>query len=137
MRVDSALEAYREDHLIGIKTGAARHTQLARIVAPFSRHPMHEIDNVTLSNALGRWKGGTRNRYRAALTHFLKWGRAHGYIELHPTLLPGKEAPRDNVIPLDRLRALYNIAERMEYPWSAYGRLLILGNTGDESVGAE
>ncbi|AXI55619.1 hypothetical protein C1J05_14905 [Sulfitobacter sp. JL08] len=126
VRVDLALEAYREDHLTGLRTGSERYTQLARIVAPFSHRQMHEIDNVTLSNVLGRWKGGTRNRYRAAVTHFWKWGRAYGYTTLHPTLLAGKETSRDDVLSVRLLRTLYHHAGRMDEPWATYGRLLIL-----------
>ncbi len=126
MFVFDALEAYRADHLDDLKHGAERYRQLARIVAPFSRLPMHEIDNVTLTNTLGQWTGGTRNRYRAAITHFWKWGRAYGYATLQPTLMAGKEVHRDQVLSMPQLRALYHQADRMDEPWATYGRLLIL-----------
>ncbi|MEP5169230.1 MAG: hypothetical protein ABJQ23_19950 [Shimia thalassica] len=132
MRIDTALEQYKIDHLDTIKTGDERHRQLVRILESFSCSEMHEVTNPDLTRVLGTFSGSTRNRYRAALTHFWKWGRAHGYCDLHPTLMPGKETPRDNVLSMAQLRTLYRMATYKEdMMWSTYGRLMILTGQRD------
>ncbi|GAB5438259.1 tyrosine-type recombinase/integrase [Falsiruegeria mediterranea] len=126
MRIYAALIHYKTDHLDHIKTSAARRVQLTRILENNSSSGMHTVSNVDLNSALSQWKGATRNRYKAALTHFWKWGRAHGYTDLHPTLLAEREQPRDQVLSMTQLRTLYRHAEYFEPHWALYGRLLIL-----------
>ncbi len=126
MRIDTALTDYKTDHLDGIKSGAERHKQLLRVLESISCSHMNEVTNVDLTSCISRWKTSTRNRYRAAITHFWKWGRAHGYTDLIPTLMPAKEQPRDNVLSLDQLRQLYRVTDRQGDTWSVYGKLLIL-----------
>jgi integrase len=126
MRIDDALTQYKTDHLDTLKGGAERLKQLNRVLEPYSSSDMHTVSNVDLTKAIGRWQGSTRNRYRAALTHFWKWGRANGYTDLYPTLLPGKEKPRDAVLSMDQLRELYRSADFMPSPWNIYAQLMIL-----------
>jgi len=126
VRIDTALAEYNTNHLTTLATGAERFLQLDRILHSHMQIGMHDISNADLSRALNRWSGATKNWYRAALTHFWKWGRSLGYADLHPTLLPGKESSRDEVLSINQLRSLYSVADRQGLDWLTYGKLLIL-----------
>ncbi len=126
MRVDHALERYKTDHLDTIRTGAERLIQLNRVLSKHLPDHMSSITNADMSDMLSRWSGATRNRYRSALTHFWKYGRAMGWTDLHPTLMGGKEQPRDQVLSIRQLRSLYDTAPYQGRAWSQYGQLLIL-----------
>ncbi|MBT3142867.1 hypothetical protein [Falsiruegeria litorea] len=46
---------------------------------------------------------------------------AHGYTDLHPTLMPGKENPRDTVLSLEQLRVSYRVtAYKEDVHWTSY-----------------
>jgi integrase len=75
--------------------------------------------------ALSRWNGATRNRYRAAITHFWRWARQREYAELRPELEGAKEQSRDAVLDLPTIRRLYEVAPARG-DWQGFCRLLIL-----------
>lgn len=120
-----ALDEYAQDHLRGLGTGAERERQLRRVLGPHLNQSLPSISQRDLSQALGRWTGATRNRYRSALTHFYRWARAHGHVDLNPTFMGAREVSRDEVMSLDQVRRLLKTAERRG-PWGAFGKLLIL-----------
>ncbi len=126
MLINNALTQYKTEHLDTIKTGAERFTQLSRVLSGRMSDHMSSITTADMSAMLSRWSGATRNRYRSALTHFWKYGRSLGWTDLHPTLMGGKEQPRDNVLTIAQLRALYEAAPYQGQAWAQYGRLLIL-----------
>ncbi len=126
MLIKHALERYKTDHLDTLKTGAERYKQLCRILQTFQSQEVSTITNGDLSNVLSGWKTATRNRYRSALTHFWRYCRANDWTGLVPTMMPAREAPRDQVLSLDQLRALYEAAPYQGQAWSQFLRLLIL-----------
>ncbi|WP_425080385.1 tyrosine-type recombinase/integrase [Ruegeria arenilitoris] len=126
MLIRDALARYKIDHLDQLKHGGERLTQLERVLESNSCSDMHTITNSDLSDALSRWKTSTRNRYRAAVTHFWRYGRANDWTTLVPTILPARETPRDQVLTLDQLRRLYDCAPYQGKAWSQFLQLLIL-----------
>lgn len=126
MRVRDALERYKTDHLDALKNGRERYLQLARCLRKYQNKSVSELTNADLSDSVKRWSGGTRNRYRAAITHFFTYCRSHDWTVLQPTILPGKEKPRDVVLSLDQLRALYRAAPYQGKEWAQFLQLLIL-----------
>ncbi len=95
MLTKDALKLCSEKHLSDLKFGDERLRQLNRALGKFSRRELHMIKQKELTDALSQWQGATCNRYRSALLHFWRWARSEGLIDLNPTFMPGKEAPRD------------------------------------------
>ena len=133
MKVSAALKKYKLRHLDGLTTGAERYKQLRRLLEKYSRREMHKLTNRDLTAALNQWSGGTRNRYRSAVTHFWKWAASEGLTTLNPVLMPGKENPRDRYLSLGQLRELYAAAD-LRGDWAGYGRLLILTGQRNSDV---
>ncbi|WP_299901512.1 tyrosine-type recombinase/integrase [uncultured Ruegeria sp.] len=126
MLIRDALARYKIDHLDQLKHGGERLTQLERALESNSCSHMHTITNSDLSDALSRWKTSTRSRYRAAVTHFWRYGRANDWTTLAPTILPARETPREQTLTLDQLRALYEAVQYQGKPWRQFLQLLIL-----------
>lgn len=69
------------------------------------------------------------NRVLSILKRFFGWTLERGYIEASPVAgitPPSKEKSRDRVLSEDELRAIWNAAPLLKYPFGDYFRLLIL-----------
>ena len=123
--VASVLKRYEREHLATIATGEERARQLRRILASHLGKPMAAVGQRELMAALDGWRGATRNRYRACLTHFWKWARQRGLATLRPELDGHREASRDVTLSLDQLRTLWATAPARG-DWRGFCRLLIV-----------
>lgn len=122
--VNTILATYAKEHLSRLATGEERERQLRRVLHAFVNRPMGSVGQRELIAALDRWEGPTRNRYRAALTHFWRWARQRGLTDLRPELDGHREVSRDVVLSLDQLRALWAAAPARG-DWQGFCRLLI------------
>src|SRR5215204_1536270 len=69
------------------------------------------------------------NRALAAIKKLFAWSRDRGYIEHHPIdrlKPPGKEIARDRILADRELAALWEVAEKIDYPFGPAIQLLIL-----------
>lgn len=121
--IKNALTEYQADHLSTLRHGGERLRQLERIFAHF--HDMDEVNQRDLTLVLSQWKGGTYNRYVAALTHFFRWCRLREYTTLRPEFMRRRETSRDDVLTLPMLRRLYAVADHRG-DWAGFCRQLIL-----------
>ena len=131
--VSSVLDTYEQLHLTNLRTGAERRKQLNTALAKYLDHPISKlerrdfqafIDKVASSGSLVH-----ANRYKAALSAFAGFAWRRGYTEhnigagLSNAL---REKPRDRVLSLDEVRAIYDAAEFLSPLWKPCIRLLIL-----------
>ena len=124
LTVNQLLEQYRGDHLTDLKSGQERYRQLRRI---FADNPaLGELSSPMLNRLLSNWSGATRNRYRAAVSHFLRWCRQHGHCDLRPELAGGREKPRDAVLSVGQVQSLYRSVQTLSPRWRPFCALLVL-----------
>ncbi len=124
VQIKDCLIEYRAEHLSGIRSGEERYGQLQRLLSDF--RTFDQLNSPKLNQRLGGWTGATRNRYRAALNHFLRWSRGMGYTDLRPDLFGGRETPRDAVLSLKQCQALYETVPELSPRWRPFCALLML-----------
>jgi len=85
--------------------------------------------NRILDSIMAEGKPYRANRALAAIKKLFAWSRDRGYIEHHPIdrlKPPGKEIARDRILSDRELAALWEIAEKIGYPFGPAIQLLIL-----------
>lgn len=131
--VSAVLDTYEQLHLANLRTGVQRRKQLDTALAKYLGKPISKlerrnfqsfIDQVAATGSLVH-----ANRYKAALSAFAGFAWRRGYTDqnigagLSNAL---REKPRDRVLSLDEVRAIYDAAEFLSPLWRPCIRLLIL-----------
>lgn len=131
--VSSVLDIYEQLHLANLRTGAERRRQLDTALSKHRDTPISKlerrnfqafIDQVAATGSLVH-----ANRYKAALSAFAGFAWRRGYTDqnigagLSHAL---REKPRDRVLSLQEVRAIYDAAEFLSPLWRPCNRLLIL-----------
>lgn len=131
--VSAVLDKYEQLHLTNLRTGKERRKQLNTALAKYMDTPISKlerrnfqsfIDQVAATGSLVH-----ANRYKAALSAFSGFAWQRGYIDQNigaglPNAL--REKPRDRVLTIDEVRAIYDAAEFLSPLWKPCIRLLIL-----------
>ena len=102
----------------------------ARRSAPHLDRPVADLTSIDLQRIIDAkattTSAATANRIRAALVHFAKWCWLRGHLPEHigaKTTKAGKEKPRDRVLSLDEVRAIYAATFDLLPVWGATYRL--------------
>ena len=82
-----------------------------------------------LDSIMAEGKPYRANRALASIKKLFAWSRDRGYIDHHPIdrlKPPGKEIARDRILSDRELAALWEVAEKIGYPFGPAIQLLIL-----------
>jgi len=132
--VADAIDLYSKLHLRpNLRTAAERERQLR---AALGRHADRAIGDLTridlqriIDTKAASTSAATANRIRAALIHLARWCWERGHIAEHVgagTTRAGRETPRERVLALDEVRAIYRATFAVGPIWGAMFRVLIL-----------
>ena len=133
--VSAIVEEYAERHLRRNLKSAAWIERLLRrtVVADWGGRPMRSItkaDVIRLVDGLAdRGAGVMANRTLQLVGRFFAWAVKRSIIETSPAAgiaLPHKEQSRDRVLDDHELAAIWTTAERLDWPWAQYIKLLVL-----------
>ena len=131
--VDDVLAKYEQLKLSNLRTGAERMRELRKALSEVLDQPISELSRATLQDAIDTKAEAGRlvyaNRIRAYLRAFTKWAYGREYLQEDVGQridAATKEAPRDRVLSLDEVRAIYHASFELGPIWGAIVRLLIL-----------
>lgn len=132
--VKTILDRYDEMHLAQLRTGKQRRKQIEVAFGNRLGDPMNKVERRHLQEFIDKVAGkGTKvlaNRYKAAISAFTSFAWKRGYIDQNIgaglAKAPGKEKPRDRLLTLTEVRAIYDAAGLLSPLWTPIIRLLIL-----------
>lgn len=132
--VRAILDRYDEMHLAQLRTGKQRRKQLEVAFGTRLDDPLNKVERRHLQEFIDKVAGkGTKvlaNRYKAAISAFTAFAWKRGYIDHNIgaglAKAPGKEKPRDRLLTLNEVRAIYDAAALLSPLWTPIIRLLIL-----------
>lgn len=132
--VRTILDRYDEMHLAQLRTGKQRRKQIEVAFGNRLDDPMNKVERRHLQEFIDKVAGkGTKvlaNRYKAAISAFTSFAWKRGYIDHNIgaglAKAPGKEKPRDRLLSLTEVRAIYDAAGLLSPLWTPIIRLLIL-----------
>lgn len=132
--VRTILDRYDEMHLAQLRTGKQRRKQIEVAFGSRLDDPMNKVERRHLQEFIDKVAGkGTKvlaNRYKAAISAFTSFAWKRGYIDHNIgaglAKAPGKEKPRDRLLTLTEVRAIYDAAGLLSPLWTPIIRLLIL-----------
>lgn len=132
--VKTILDRYDEMHLAQLRTGKQRRKQIEVAFGNRLDDPMNKVERRHLQEFIDKVAGkGTKvlaNRYKAAISAFTSFAWKRGYIDHNIgaglAKAPGKEKPRDRLLTLTEVRAIYDAAGLLSPLWTPIIRLLIL-----------
>lgn len=133
LSVRSALEAYNSLHLQPtLRTAAERRRQLEHALSPHIDEPLEELSRVDLQQVIDK-KAKTApvaaNRIRAGLSAFIGWCWRRGYVDSNfalATTRAAREIPRERVLAILELQAIWSAAGQIGDVWGPYLKLLLL-----------
>ncbi len=134
MTVADAVDHYARIHLRpNLRTAGERERQLRSALAAHLGRPIGDLTRLDLQRAVdcksAEGRLGAANRIRAAPVHFAKWCWQRGYIAEHVgagTTRARRETPRDRVLSLDEVRAVYAGTFELGPLWGPLFRLRLL-----------
>ena len=132
--VRTILDRYDEMHLAQLRTGKQRRKQIEVAFGSRLDDPLNKVERRHLQEFIDKVAGkGTKvlaNRYKAAISAFTSFAWKRGYIDHNIgaglAKAPGKEKPRDRLLTLTEVRAIYDAAGLLSPLWTPIIRLLIL-----------
>lgn len=133
MTLGAVLDLYLDAHVRpNLRTARERELQLRNALGPHLDKPAEELARRDLHAAIDAKTRTGRveaNRVRAALLHFTKWAAGREYL---PTDVgagipkPTKEVPRDRVLSIEEVRAIYAACGELGDPFGPLLRVLVL-----------
>ncbi|WP_280638086.1 integrase family protein [Shimia sp. R11_0] len=127
------LDDYEQKHLVQLRTGKERRRQLDNALEKHFRKPISSLERRELQAFIdGVADSGAKvlaNRYKAALSAFTGFAWRRGYTEQNVGAglsNATRERPRDRVLSLKEVRAIYEASEFLSPLWKPLIRLLIL-----------
>lgn len=131
--VRMVLDEYEKRHLAQLRTGKDRRKQLEAALAKHLDKPIIKLERQHLRDFVEKIaESGTliaANRYRAALSAFATYAWKRDLIDQNIGAgLPSatREKPRDRLLTLNEVRAIYDAAGLLSPLWTPIIRLLIL-----------
>jgi integrase len=131
--VAQVLDLYVSMHLKELRTGHEREQQLRWALARCLSNPIGKLNRQDLQTAIdakaAEGRAYAANRVRAALTAFTKWAWERSHLPDNVgagTRRAAKEKPRERVLSLDEVRAVWQATYSMGDLWGPFLRLLIL-----------
>jgi integrase len=132
--VRTILDRYDEMHLAQLRTGKQRRKQIEVAFGSRLDDPLNKVERRHLQEFIDKVAGkGTKvlaNRYKAAISAFTSFAWKRGYIDHNIgaglAKAPGKEKPRDRILSLTEVRAIYDAAGLLSPLWTPIIRLLLL-----------
>ncbi|ACM02186.1 tyrosine-type recombinase/integrase [Cereibacter sphaeroides] len=131
--VADVVEAHRALHLANLRSQRDRLRTLKEALAPHMDQPVRELRRADLQAAIDRKAAAgaliQANRTKAALSKFAKFAWQRGYTDDHIGLGLEKavqEQPRDRVMSLEEVRAVYDATFQMGSLWGPLVRMLVL-----------
>jgi integrase len=131
--VAQVLDLYAGLYLKQLKTAGERERQLQWALADHLSKPIGGLQRHDLQAAIDakafEGKLGAANRIRAALIAFARWAWERGHLPEHigaGTKRAAKEKPRERVLSLGELRAVWQATHVMGDLWGPFLRILIL-----------
>ncbi|MTJ04530.1 MAG: DUF4102 domain-containing protein [Sediminimonas qiaohouensis] len=131
--VREVLEKYATLQLSQLKSGSERGRQLQQSLDAWLDLPTGELQQRHLQKIVDahtqRGKLTMANRVRSALRAFTKWAYQREYLDRDIGVnlsKPHKEKPRERVLSLEEIRAIYRATEELSGLWKPLFRLLIL-----------
>jgi len=131
--VAAVLDIYEQLHLANLRTGAERRKQLNTALAAYMDTPIAKLERRNLQSFIDKVAASGSliyaNRYKSALSAFagFVWKRSYTEQNIGAGLANAlRERPRDRVLSLDEIRAIYDASEFLSPLWRPCIRLLIL-----------
>jgi len=131
--VGEAIDAYVANHLQpNLRSAAERERQIREALRPHLDLPIGALEKQHLQRAIHAKAATAKvmaNRFRAALKHFAGWLQTNGYVETHIGQGIGKaarETPRERVLDLSEIRAIWAATMHEDALWGPFTRLLII-----------
>ena len=131
--VASVLDTYEQLHLVNLRTGKERRKQLNNALAAYMDKPIASLERRNLQAFIDKVAATGSliyaNRYMSALSAFAGFAWKRGLIDQNIGAGLSKvlrEKPRDRVLTLSEIRAIYDAAEFLSPLWRPCIRLLIL-----------
>jgi len=131
--VEEVLNAYSRLHLQNLRTADERERMLRRALTPFLDTPISQLSRRDLQGVVdAKADQGAlvyANRHKAALSHFARFAWTRGYTETHiGDGLTGaiKEKPRDRVLTIEEMRAIWAATHDENGVFGPLVRLLML-----------
>lgn len=133
LTVQEAIETYFDLHLASLRTGQERRRQIETALHEHAGRKVTELNRAILQQAVDAKARAGRlvyaNRIRAALKAFSKWCWNRGYIPEDVGSGIGsaaREKPRERVLSLTEIRAIWAATFDMGALWGPFFRLLLL-----------
>jgi integrase len=131
--VAQVLDLYAGLYLKQLKTAGERERQLRWALANHLSRPIAHLQRHDLQAAIdakaAEGKLGAANRIRAALIAFCRWAWERGHLSEHigaGTKRAAKEKPRERVLSLDEVNAIWQATYAMGDLWGPFLRILTL-----------
>jgi integrase len=131
--VAQVLDLYAEIYLTQLKTAGERERQLQWALANHLSKPIGGLQRADLQAAIdakaAEGKVHAANRIRAALGAFTRWAWERGHLAEHigaGTKRAAKEKPRERVLSIGEVRAIWQATYSMGELWGPYLRILAL-----------
>lgn len=131
--VGDVLIKYEQLKLSSLRTGKERARELRKAMSEVLDRPISQLSRATLQDTIDmKVKAGRlvyANRIRAYLRAFTRWAYGREYLQedVGQRLdTATKEAPRDRVLDLNEVRAIYRASFELGLIWGPIVRLLIL-----------
>ncbi|MCP4192806.1 MAG: tyrosine-type recombinase/integrase [Planctomycetaceae bacterium] len=131
--VADALERYEQLKLSTLRTGQERARELRKALSGYLDRHISDLSRAVLQDAIDAKAEAGRlvyaNRIRAYLRAFTKWAYGRDYIaeDVGQRLdAATTEAPRDRVLSLEEVRAIYQATFELGPMWGPMFRLLIV-----------
>ena len=131
--IGDVLTKYEQLKLSNLRTGQERARELRKALHIVLDRPIADLSRATLQDAIDAKIEAGRlvyaNRIRAYLRAFTKWAYGREYLTADVGQridAAGKEAPRDRVLNLEEVRAVYQATFELGSIWGPIVRLLIL-----------
>lgn len=131
--VRSILDSYEQLHLKpNLRTAPERRRQLDLALSKHLSRPLAELTRVDIQRVIddkAEEAPFAANRIRAALTAFIGWCWRRGYVENNfalATSRAARETPRERVLTVEEMKAIWESTDALGPLWGPYTRLLIL-----------
>lgn len=131
--VREVLDAYQALHLDNLRTGDERRRTVEEALRDYLDQPVADLTRRHLQLAIDdKARSGAKvraNRMKAALSHFAKFAWQRSYLDEHIGLGLAKavaEYPRDRVLSIEEMKAIWAATYEIGDPWGPVLRLLIL-----------
>ncbi len=131
--VAQVLDLYARLYLKQLKTAGERERQLQWALADHLSKPIGRLQRSDLQAAIDakavEGKLHAANRIRAALIAFCRWAWERGHLPEHigaGTKRAAKEKPRERVLSVDEVRAVWQATHAMGDLWGPFLRILTL-----------